>query len=118
MEFKGFTEINQVKGEKKMRLFAIAAVLLVSVAFAGTALAVPSGKTLVFENAAMGNVTFSGQVHADKGLKCSDCHTKVFPMKKTALTMAAMREGKECGYCHNGTKAFSVKGNCTNCHKK
>jgi c(7)-type cytochrome triheme protein len=118
LKSRGVTEIDQVKGEKKMRLFAITTVLLVSVALAGTALAVPPGKTLVFENAAMGNVTFSGQVHADKGFKCSDCHTKVFPMKKTDLTMAAMREGKECGHCHDGTKAFSVKGNCTNCHKK
>ncbi|MEJ2695063.1 MAG: cytochrome c3 family protein [Candidatus Sulfobium sp.] len=101
-----------------MKILAMTVVMLVSMAFAGTALAVPPGKTLVFKNAAMGNVTFSGQVHADKGFKCNDCHTKIFPMKKTTLTMAAMREGKECGACHNGEKAFSVKGNCTKCHKK
>jgi c(7)-type cytochrome triheme protein len=114
----GFTEFNQEKGEKRMRILAITVVLLVSAAFAGTAFAVPPGKTVVFENPMMGNVTFSGQVHHDKGFKCTDCHTKIFPMKKTKLTMAAMREGKECGHCHNGTKAFSVKANCTKCHKK
>jgi c(7)-type cytochrome triheme protein len=116
----GFTEFNQEKGEKRMRILAMTVVLLVSVAFAGTALAVPPGKTLVFENAAMGNVTFSGQVHADKGFKCSDCHTKIFPMKKTALTMAEMSAGKECGTCHNGEKAFKTSdpANCGKCHKK
>lgn len=118
MKSTSFAHFRQEKGEKRMKLLALTIILLVSVAFVGTALAVPPGKTLVFENAAMGNVTFSGQVHADKGFKCSDCHTQIFPMKKTSLTMAAMRDGKECGHCHNGTKAFSVNGNCTKCHKK
>lgn len=85
---------------------------------------VSKGKTLVFkETKAMPPVTFDGGVHADAGLKCNDCHTKVFPMKQGAtpkedFTMSAMREGKACGTCHNGTKAFTVAGNCTKCHKK
>jgi c(7)-type cytochrome triheme protein len=101
-----------------MKIKVLLLSFIVALAFVATAFAVPPGKTVVFENAAMGNVTFSGQVHADKGFKCNDCHTKIFPMKKTTLTMAAMREGKECGTCHNGEKAFSVKANCTKCHKK
>jgi hypothetical protein len=34
--------------------------------------------------------------------------------------MAAMNEGKFCGTCHDGTKAFSVKApaDCVKCHKK
>lgn len=91
---------------------------IVALACAATAFAVPPGKTLVFKQSMMGNVTFSGAFHAKQGLKCSDCHTKVFPFKQTTLTMAAMREGKECGHCHNGKRAFSVKANCTKCHKK
>ena len=42
-------------------------------------------------------------------------------MKKGAakMTMAAMNEGKFCGTCHNGKKAFSVKApaDCVKCHK-
>ena len=85
---------------------------------------VGKGKTVVFKDTkTMGPVTFKGDIHAGKGLKCTDCHTKVFAMKKGAtpkadLTMAAMRKGKTCGACHNGKKAFSVAGNCKKCHAK
>lgn len=73
-------------------------------------------------------VTFSHQQHAEaQKLKCNDCHTKIFQMKsgKTAekqgpLTMAAMADGKFCGACHNGEKAFGVKAEdtCVKCHVK
>ena len=72
----------------------------------------------------MGKVTFSGKTHADKGLKCAECHSKpkLFEMKKGGdkMTMAAMNEGKYCGTCHDGKKAFSVKAadGCVKCHKK
>jgi c(7)-type cytochrome triheme protein len=42
-------------------------------------------------------------------------------MKKgTKITMAEMNEGKYCGVCHNGQKAFksSEQANCEKCHKK
>ncbi len=32
--------------------------------------------------------------------------------------MKQMQQGKSCGACHNGKKAFSVKGDCVKCHKK
>lgn len=82
------------------------------------AMAVGPGKTVVYEEKT-GNVTFDGKAHADKGLKCKDCHMapKLFPMKKEKLTMAAMKEGKECGACHDGKKAFAVS-ECAKCHKK
>ncbi len=69
-------------------------------------------------------VTFSHQKHADaKVTNCMDCHAPgKFQMKKggtTGITMAAMNEGKVCGACHNGQRAFSVKdaATCTRCHK-
>jgi len=36
------------------------------------------------------------------------------------MTMAAMNEGKFCGACHDGKKAFSVKApaDCAKCHKQ
>lgn len=96
--------------------FAIALVLI------GSAMAVPPGKTVEFPGGAMGKVVFDGKIHADKGLKCNDCHTKIFKMKKGGekITMAEINAGKFCGVCHNGTKAFASKdaANCTKCHKK
>ncbi len=103
-----------------MKITALIITLLVAITFVGSAFAVGPGKTVQFPDGDQGKVTFDGKVHADKGFKCGDCHTKIFPMKKTKLTMASMNDGKECGTCHNGTKAFDVKdkANCGKCHKK
>ena len=107
-----------------MRIALLVVVALISLGLVGTALAVPPTKTLEFPGGAMGKVTFSGKVHADKGLKCMDCHTKIFPMKgpgkegSAKFTMADINAGKFCGTCHNGTKAFAPKDNCAKCHKK
>ena len=95
--------------------------LLAMALFFSTANALPPGKTAVYD-APNGKVTFDGKVHAAAGLKCADCHTKVFPMKKDAgkAKMADINAGKGCGTCHNGDKAFksSDAANCTKCHKK
>ena len=104
-----------------MKIFTIVLTVVVAVMFIGSAMAVPPGKTAEYAGGAMGKVVFDGKVHADKGLKCNDCHTKIFPMKKgTKMTMADMNGGKFCGECHNGTKAFATKeaANCGKCHKK
>lgn len=103
-----------------MKKFTIIAALIIAVAFVGSAMAVPPGKTAEFKGGAMGKVTFDGKFHADKGLKCNDCHTKVFQMKKgsTKMKMADINAGKFCGTCHNGTKAFATDVNCAKCHKK
>jgi c(7)-type cytochrome triheme protein len=95
--------------------------ILATAMMIGNAMAVQSGKTTVWDTAD-GKVTFDGKVHADKGLKCNDCHTKIFKMKKgsASMKMADLNGGKFCGECHNGKKAFktSDNANCTKCHKK
>ncbi len=106
-----------------MRITVLLLTVIIAVAFVGSAFAVPPGKTVEFAGGAEGKVIFDGKVHADKGLKCNSCHTKVFPMKKGGkYTMKDMEGGKACGACHNGEKdkAFSVKdkANCGKCHKK
>jgi len=56
---------------------------------------------------------------AHDGLPCRDCHTALFPLKKTK-TIAKMDDinaGKSCGACHNGTKAFEPS-DCGKCHPK
>jgi c(7)-type cytochrome triheme protein len=100
-------------------VFAVIATLVLAL----SASAVPSGKTVEFEGKGAGKVVFDGKVHADKGLKCADCHQSgLFKMKKGAdtITMNDINAGKFCGACHNGTKAFSAKdaANCSKCHKK
>jgi c(7)-type cytochrome triheme protein len=97
-------------------VFVLAAMLAM-----GSAWAVAPGKTIEFTGSKEGKVTFDGKVHADKGLKCPDCHTKIFPMKKGAAPKHAdMDAGKECGVCHDGKKAFATKdkATCNKCHKK
>ena len=102
------------------RLTAAISALIVGI-IATSAEAVPPGKTAEWD-APMGKVTFDGKVHADKGLKCLDCHSKIFKMKKgsTEMKMADIHAGKFCGECHNGKKAFETNNpdNCVRCHKK
>ena len=105
------------------KIFVLALVVVVALALSMTAFAVPAGKTIEFEGKGAGKVVFDGKIHADKGLKCADCHQSgLFKMKKggDVITMKDMNEGKFCGACHNGTKAFSSKdaANCAKCHKK
>ena len=96
-------------------------VILVAVFFVNYAQAIQPGKTVTW-NTPMGKVVFDGKNHADAGVKCLDCHSKIFKMKKgsTEMTMADITAGKFCGKCHNGSKAFSAKdkGNCEICHSK
>ena len=104
-----------------MRSLQCILILIIMMAFAGSGLAVSSGKTVEYAGGSYSKVIFDGKTHADKGLKCTDCHTKIFPMKKgTKITMVEMNEGKYCGVCHNGEKAFksSEQANCEKCHKK
>ena len=102
------------------KIFVLALVVVVSLALAMTAFAVPAGKTVEFAGGGAGKVVFDGKTHADKGLKCADCHPGVFKMKKGAdkITMADINAGKNCGSCHkDGGKAFPAK-DCAKCHKK
>lgn len=100
-----------------MKKIASAFVVTLLVLVPVLAIAVPAGKTVVFEK---GAVTFDGKKHADAGLKCGDCHTKIFKMKKgdAKVTLAGHADGTGCSTCHNGNKAFSQvdPANCTKCH--
>jgi c(7)-type cytochrome triheme protein len=69
---------------------------------------------------ATGPVEFSHNNHLQAvGKNCPSCHNEIFhilPGKNTHYNMAEMEQGKSCGACHNGTRAFSVKADCANCH--
>jgi c(7)-type cytochrome triheme protein len=104
------------------KLFVLSVIVCVMLTMSLTALAVPPGKTVVLEPKGAGKVVIEGKIHADKGIKCPSCHPAIFKMKKGAdvVTMKDMNEGKFCGACHDGAKAFGVKekDNCPKCHAK
>ncbi len=61
-----------------------------------------------------GVVTFSHETHVKQhNLKCTDCHPKIFKMKRGEAKMM------QCTACHDGKRAFSNRDQmlCTNCHK-
>lgn len=62
---------------------------------------------------------FSHEIHIAKtGGKCKSCHNgKVISGQNKGVTMAQMEKGKTCGACHNDKTAFTVAGNCGNCHR-
>jgi len=68
----------------------------------------------------VGKVAFSHFNHLEAvGNNCPSCHNRIYNIvvdKNPAFTMQEMEKGKACGACHNGTKAFSVKGDCLTCH--
>lgn len=65
-----------------------------------------------------GNVQFSHKTHTSRNT-CNDCHTVIFGFNKHKKpgSMADMEQGKSCGACHDGTKAFPVTANCAECHR-
>ena len=111
-----------------MKYVLIIVCFTIAVAFIGSALASPPGKTVEFPDGDLGKVIFSGSTHsAEQGLKCSDCHPKLFQMKKGTYKMTKEDHGKDtgCGACHDGKEHFGKivfsqtdEANCGKCHKK
>jgi c(7)-type cytochrome triheme protein len=111
-----------------MKILTIVLSLFITVAFVGSAMAVMPGKTIELPDGAMGKVIFKGDTHSMKqGLKCSDCHPKIFGMKKGGFKMTKEDHGKPeyCGTCHDGKEHFgkvvfsqSNPDDCTKCHQK
>lgn len=101
-----------------MQKLIIAAAFLVLFG-ASEAAAKVGGGDITFAPAGAETVMYSHENHMKAGLKCSECHYQVFNTKegRHKMTMAQMEQGLFCGKCHNGTRAFSLKGNCAKCHK-
>jgi c(7)-type cytochrome triheme protein len=106
-----------------MKLATLLLVVIVAVAFVGTAIASPPGKSVEYAGGEAGKVMFNGDTHgAKQGMKCNDCHPKPFGMKKGSFKMDKEGHAKAefCGICHDGKKAFaqSTEADCGKCHKK
>jgi len=107
-----------MKGVKIGALLLAGGILLVAGCFKGGVL----NRDLVFKNK-NGDVVFSHRYHVKvKKQHCSYCHPKLFKKRFGAdkFTMQDIWNGKYCGACHNGTKAFDAKNpkNCSRCHKQ
>ncbi len=65
-----------------------------------------------------GTLTFKHSKHLGM-FTCTDCHDALFKTDKSNphVSMSQMLQGKSCGSCHDGTSAFSVKGDCVKCHQ-
>lgn len=99
-----------------MKICIIIAIMLT----ATSVLAAVGGGDITLKNKG-GDVVFSHDTHVEgMSLACTDCHDKLYLSKgqHKVVTMKQMQKGKSCGTCHNGKKAFSVKGDCAKCHKK
>ena len=78
------------------------------------------GGDITFWPKGAGKVLYSHEAHVMKaGLKCSDCHYKIFNTHEVRRnqSMDTIREGASCGTCHNGSRAFAPQGNCSKCHR-
>lgn len=66
-----------------------------------------------------GEVKFSHPKHLEM-YSCNECHDAIFKAARGTnpkVTMLQMTKGKSCGVCHDGSTAFSVKGDCIKCHQ-
>lgn len=101
----------------KRCVVVVAAIVLLG---AGSALAAGGGGEVTLKNTG-GDVVFSHEFHVEgMAQACTECHDKLYTSAKQhkAVTMQQMQKGKSCGACHDGKRAFSVKGDCAKCHKK
>ena len=51
---------------------------------------------------------------------CYTCHPSVFPQRRLGFTHEDMDEGRFCGTCHDGKRAFSPDDDdveCESCHR-
>jgi c(7)-type cytochrome triheme protein len=109
------------EGEKmgKLIVLGVLVMLLVPIVASGATI---GGGDIFFHPEGAGDVLYSHDIHVGKlGLKCKECHYQVFHTVATHVkkTMADMEKGESCGTCHNGKRAFDVKGkNCNRCHQQ
>ncbi len=110
-------------GNKFWRIL-IVSVCIICFAALGVAFAQKKvgGGDIKYEGKTQGAVVFSHAKHVtDHKLKCSECHTKIFKMKKELkLTKADHSGTKYCAACHDGKKAFGMtaEADCAKCHMK
>jgi c(7)-type cytochrome triheme protein len=104
-----------------MKRFFMAGVVATGIAMTAVGGLAASMQDLIYQGTTANDMAiFHGKKHLERGIKCAECHNKdVFPEKKfgsVKITMKTIAQGKHCGVCHNGKRAFGVTGNCNRCH--
>lgn len=101
-----------------MKIPALLLLMLVFLGSIGLSQAVPPGLSLEFTPEDQGVVTFSGTAHYEAGLRCSNCHMRVFHVSRSArISFRHHRSDQYCFGCHDGEEAFGIRRNCGNCHE-
>lgn len=73
-------------------------------------------KEIAYRVTATGSTHFSHKKHLETTPDCKACHPALFTAgPNRRATMRDMENGKSCGACHNGDRAFDIKS-CTTCH--
>lgn len=114
----GGMKMGRMKAGRMKAVLAVVLALTLGLGaiFAGEAMAVDGTRELTYRGGAQGRVIFDGRTHAAKGLVCTSCHSKLFPMQRTGLiTMSDHGTDQKCFACHNGRQAFDT---CDSCHRK
>lgn len=68
-------------------------------------------------------VVFDHELHLEGGMECDSCHDDLFAEEAGAaeaegdFNMAAFKEGKYCGSCHDGETSFHIYSQCESCHE-
>lgn len=118
--------------KKKRVAGSIIGICVLALVVWGVGLAQPKkfgGGDIKYELKGADPVLFSHETHVNQyKLKCTDCHTKIFKMKKEDLKMIKEPHAKDqrCGACHDGKKEFggkktfsmSSEAHCGKCHKR
>jgi len=82
---------------------------------AGTASALPGDRVVNYRGGGQGRVSFDARTHAKAGLRCNDCHSAIFPTRRTGLiSRIDHQRGTACFACHDGKQATSE---CAGCHR-
>ncbi|HXJ35582.1 MAG TPA: c(7)-type cytochrome triheme domain-containing protein [Candidatus Eisenbacteria bacterium] len=79
----------------------------------------PADRTFAGAEGSPGPVVFSHETHvAFSDGRCVACHPAPFRMLRPTggFTHAEMDAGRQCGICHDGKTARSVKDDCDHCH--
>jgi c(7)-type cytochrome triheme protein len=115
-----------------MRLIANWTAAAAMAGFLGAAAAAPAAQSLprlvddlkIVRGAdSPGQVLFNHTTHVDPARpECTSCHPSDFRILKAnvgtkKIAHEKFDQGRQCGRCHDGKKAFAIDADCTNCHR-
>jgi c(7)-type cytochrome triheme protein len=111
--------VSKLRGGVFMKCFITFYMVLMILVFQDSAFAV-NIRDAVYNTKNAGKVVFTHATHMnekDMSHNCRACHDSIYDLRnKKTYTMADMEQGRSCGACHNGKKAFSLN-ECASCHK-